>query len=162
MIVVWILLGLLGLIALLLLLPLRINLQYDPENGFRYYARYLFFKFEPSEEPNEKLNQQIFSILGLSDVQTVSNAKQAVSAKGVASTLQELGAVLKTLLDRVFWLLRRGAFRRFRLQILVGGEDAAEAAYGYGLVCARRLSSAGPVGIRHPVSSAAGGHLLRL
>ena len=84
----------------------------------------------------KKLMEQIFTLLGLRDVSSTANARSAVSAKGVAATLRELGAVLRTLLGRVFWLLHRGTFRRFSLHIAVGAGDPADAALDYGMVCA--------------------------
>ena len=77
--------------------------------------------------------EQIFTLLGLRDVSSTANARSAVSAKGVAATLRELGAVLRTLLGRVFWLLHRGTFRRFSLHV---AGDPADAALDYGMVCA--------------------------
>lgn len=113
MLALWILLGLCAFLALLLLLPLHIYLAFTPEAGFSFYARYAFLTIRPDSEPNEKLMEQIFTLLGLRDVSSTANARSAVSAKGVAATLCELGAVLRTLLGRVFWLLHRGTFRRF-------------------------------------------------
>ena len=113
MLALWILLGLCAFVALLLLLPLHIYLAFTPEAGFSFYARYAFLTIRPDGEPNEKLMEQIFTLLGLRDVSSTANARSAVSAKGVAATLCELGAVLRTLLGRVFWLLHRGTFRRF-------------------------------------------------
>ena len=65
----------------------------------------------------------------------MANAKHAIGSKGVSTTLTELLGVLKTLLDRVWWLLKRGVFKQFDLRITVAEKDAADAAYGYGLVC---------------------------
>lgn len=113
MLALWILLGLCAFLALLLLLPLHIYLAFTPEAGFSFYARYAFLTIRPDGEPSEKLMEQIFTLLGLRDVSSTANARSAVSAKGVAATLRELGAVLRTLLGRVFWLLHRGTFRRF-------------------------------------------------
>ncbi len=135
MIALWIILGILALIALLLSLKLRIFLVYLPDGRLDIYVKYLFFTFRASDEPNEKLMQQVFSILGLRDIGSVANAKHAIDAKGVSTTLNELLSVLKMLLNRAWWLLKRGVFRQFRLRIVVGEEDAADAAYGYGLVC---------------------------
>ena len=128
MLALWILLGLCAFLALLLLLPLHIYLAFTPEAGFSFYARYTFLTIRPDGEPNEKLMEQIFTLLGLRDVSSTANARSAVSAKGVAATLCELGAVLRTLLGRVFWLLHRGTFRRFSLHIAVGAGDPADAA----------------------------------
>ena len=136
MLALWILLGLCAFLALLLLLPLHIYLAFTPEAGFSFYARYAFLTIRPDSEPNEKLIEQVFTLLGLRDVSSTANARSAVSAKGVAATLCELGAVLRTLLGRVFWLLHRGTFRRFSLHIAVGAGDPADAALDYGMVCA--------------------------
>ena len=135
MIALWIILGIFALIALLLSLTLRIFLVLTPGGTLDIYAKYLFFTIRAGEEPNEKLTQQIFSILGLSDIGSVANAKHAIGSKGVSTTLTELLGVLKTLLDRVWWLLKRGVFKQFDLRITVAEKDAADAAYGYGLVC---------------------------
>ena len=124
MLALWILLGLCAFVALLLLLPLHIYLAFTPEAGFSFYARYAFLTIRPGSGPNKKLMEQIFTLLGLRDVSSTANARSAVSAKGVAATLRELGAVLRTLLGRVFWLLHRGTFLR------------ADAALDYGMVCA--------------------------
>lgn len=136
MLALWIILGIFALIALLLSLKLRVFLVYKDDGRLDIYAKYLFFTFRASEEPNEELVQQIFSILGLRDIGSVANARHAIDSKGVSTTLNELCAVLKTLLDRVWWLLRRGVFKQFNLRIAVAEPDAADAAYGYGLVCA--------------------------
>ena len=126
MLALWILLGLCTFLALLLLLPLHIYLAFTPEAGFSFYARYAFLTIRPGSGPNEKLMEQIFTLLGLRDVSSTANARSAVSAK----------AVLRTLLGRVFWLLHRGTFRRFSLHIAVGAGDPADAALDYGMVCA--------------------------
>lgn len=136
MIALWIVLGIFALIALLLSLRLRIFLHWTPDGTLDIYAKYLFLTFRASDEPNDELVQQIFALLGLRDVGSVANAKHAIDTKGVSTTLTELGSVVKLLLDRVWWLLRRGVFRRFDLRIVAGEADAADAAYGYGLICA--------------------------
>ena len=135
MIALWIILGIFALIALLLSLKLRVFLVYLPDGRLDIYVKYLFFTFRASEEPNEELTQMVFSVLGLRDIGSVANAKHALDSKGVSTTLNELLGVLKTLLSRVWWLLKRGVFKQFNLRIVVGEEDAADAAYGYGLVC---------------------------
>lgn len=63
MLALWILLGLCTFLALLLLLPLHIYLAFTPEAGFSFYARYAFLTIRPDSEPNEKLMEQIFTLL---------------------------------------------------------------------------------------------------
>ena len=135
MIALWIILGFFALIALLLSLKLRVFLVYLPDGRHDKYQKNLNNTNRASEEPNEELTQMVFSVLGLRDIGSVANAKHAINSKGVSTTLNELLGVLKTLLSRVWWLLKRGVFKQFNLRIVVGEEDAADAAYGYGLVC---------------------------
>ena len=87
MLALWILLGLCAFLALLLLLPLHIYLAFTPEAGFSFYARYTFLTIRPDSEPNEKLMEQVFTLLGLRDVSSTANARSAVSAKGVAACI---------------------------------------------------------------------------
>lgn len=136
MIALWIFLGLVALIVFLLLLPIRVFVAYTPDEELVLYAKYLFLKLELSEEPNLKLRQQILGILGLSDIKSVASVKRAVDAKGISTTFLELISVIKTLLGRVGWLLKRGVFHRFDLQVINGGDDAAEVAFEYGQICA--------------------------
>ena len=136
MIAVWILLGLIALITLLLMLPVRVFVVYSPERGLVYYAKYLFLKIEAAEEPNEKLIQQIFSILGLSDVRNLTAVRRAVDIKGVSTTFGELFSVIRMLLGRVGWLLKRSCFHHFDLRIVAGDSDCADVALGYGTICA--------------------------
>ena len=107
MLALWILLGLCAFLALLLLLPLHIYLAFTPEAGFSFYARYAFLTIRPDSEPNEKLMEQVFTLLGLRDVSSTANARSAVSAKGVAATLCELGAVPPMRRWTTAWCVRR-------------------------------------------------------
>lgn len=150
MIAVWILLGLLCLIAVLLMLPLRLFMRYTPEDDLSFYVKVLFFKFdvtgktEQENKPDQPvpkktdggLIQQLLSFLGLSDVKSIADAKRSLDAKGLSGTFNELFAVVKPLVGRIFRLLHHCSFRKFDLQIHVAGDDAADAAFDYGIICA--------------------------
>ena len=51
MLALWIILGILALLALLLVLPLRIHLKYNTDGGLRYRVKYLFLTLADSEAP---------------------------------------------------------------------------------------------------------------
>ena len=53
MLALWIILGILALLALLLVLPLRIYLKYDTDGGLRYRVKYLFLTLADSEAPEK-------------------------------------------------------------------------------------------------------------
>lgn len=154
MLALWIILGILALLALLLVLPLRIYLKYDADGGLRYRVKYLFLTLADSEAP-EKPEQpvkkaaeaekrrsgsgaaaKLLSFLGLEDVSSAANAKKALNEKGLAEMICGVFGAVKTLFSRISRLVCHGEFRRFDLRIVVGDTDCADAAMNYGELCA--------------------------
>lgn len=154
MLALWIILGILALLALLLVLPLRIYLKYDTDGGLRYRVKYLFLTLADSEAP-EKPEQpvkkaaetekkrsgsgaaaKLLSFLGLEDVSSAANAKKALKEKGLAETIRGVFCAVKALFSRISRLVCHGEFRRFDLRIVVGDTDCADAAMNYGELCA--------------------------
>lgn len=160
MLALYIILGIIALFALLLALPLHIFVQYNAETGLQYRIKYAFLpivdstkekkpKPEPKDEkpkeekkPKEKKKSSrsavgtLLSFLGMNDIASIANAKNAVSEKGICQVLADLGSAVKAIFARIFGLLRKGVFYRFDLNIVVGDEDAADAAMNYGRICA--------------------------
>lgn len=155
----WIILGAVALIVLILALPLRIRLRYRPENGFSYRIKYLFFTVLNSESasapekkkpqakkksasaPSAKKSggnaaQTLLSFLGLDEISSAANLKKAVGERGLLDVIGSVTAQLRELLSHSAALLRKGVFTRFSLNVLVGGEDPAQAALSYGRLCA--------------------------
>ena len=157
MLALWIILGILALLALLLVLPLRIYLKYDVNCGLRYRVKYLFLTLADSEAP-EKPEQpeqpvkkaaetgkkrsgsgaaaKLLSFLGLEDVSSAANAKKALNEKGLAEMIRGVFGAVKALFSRISRLVCHGEFRRFDLRIVVGDTDCADAAMNYGELCA--------------------------
>lgn len=154
MLALWIILGILALLALLLVLPLRIYLKYDADGGLRYRVKYLFLTLADSEAP-EKPEQptkkaveaekkrsgsgaaaKLLSFLGLEDVSSAANAKKALNEKGLAEMIRGVFGAVKSLFSRISRLVCHGEFRRFDLRIVVGDTDCADAAMNYGELCA--------------------------
>lgn len=154
MLALWIILGILALLALLLVLPLRIYLKYDTDGGLRYRVKYLFLTLadseapEKPEQPVEKAAEtekkrsgsgaaaKLLSFLGLEDVSSAANAKKALKEKGLAETIRGVFCAVKALFSRISRLVCHGEFRRFDLRIVVGDTDCADAAMNYGELCA--------------------------
>ena len=156
MLALWIILGIVALLGLLLLLPLQIVLRYDPEDGFYYRVRLLFFTLvrsdrqkEPKEEkkPAAPKKEQpegqkkstvpdLLAFLGLGEINTKERAKAAIAERGLAAVLGDVLAAVKTLLARTGKCLGSGVFQRFFLTVTIGGDDAADAAISYGTACA--------------------------
>jgi hypothetical protein len=150
MVVVYILLGILGLITLLLYLPLRILIRYDEEEGLQYRVYYTFYCILDSRKESPETEEQTASdgkkkkegessllrTLGLSDLASIVGVRKALKEKGLCQMLSETAAVVKSLLVTLGRFIGKGRFRRFDLQILVGDSDVGDAALTYGKVCA--------------------------
>lgn len=153
MIFVWILLGILALIALLLVTPLRIFLSYSDEE-LNYRVKYgivpIFDSKKPEKEqkkakkslqaaPQRKKSGAVgtlMDILGLPQLRTAASAKRAVREDGLLTTIHEVFAAIRTLFGRIGSLLKKGVFKQFDLKIRVANADPAEAALRYGQICA--------------------------
>lgn len=147
MAVLWILIGLFGLIALLLALPLRVFLRYRPEDGFSYRVKYLCFTLADSTEVTEntapaekkppksdrRAVKKLLSFLGLEEL---ADLKNTVREQGAAQVLCNVCAAVRRLLSDTFSLVRKGTFRHFDLRITVGDATPADAALSYGTTCA--------------------------
>ncbi len=161
MIAVWILLGIAALLALALLLPLRTKLHFDAETGLHYRVYYAFVPLYDSDRPAPKPQKRpkkqpakagrpakrkprsdrsavrsLLELLGLEDLRSIAAAKRALSEKGLLGLLSDLNTAVRALLSATFGMLRKAVFRQFSLQIVVGDDDAADAAMRYGRTCA--------------------------
>ncbi len=151
MLALWIFLGLIVLLGLLLIVPLRIFLRYDEDLHFRVkYGPFLLYDSqtpEKEQQPPEKSSPakkkskgsgvgKLLDLLGLSEISSIANVNSSVRRVGIVGTLQAVFVGLKRLFARVSRLVCKGKFKKFRLSILVGDEDCGDAAVQYGRVCA--------------------------
>lgn len=94
-------------------------------------------KQEKGAKDKEKKSggSSLLSFLGLGDIASIANAKEAFDQKGLLQMLGDLATAVGKIFARIGKLLSRGVFRNFDLQIMVGDEDAADAAIAYGRYC---------------------------
>lgn len=158
MLALWILLAIAALIGLLLLLPLQIALRYDPDGGFSYRVRLLFFPLVRSGRPKQKTPKQakkaaapekkppegqkksalpdLLALLGLGEINTKERAKAAIAQRGLSAVLSDVLAAIRRLLAQTGRCLGSGVFQKLFLTVTIGGDDAADAAISYGTACA--------------------------
>lgn len=150
----WITLGIVAFFWLLLATPLRIFLSYDQELHFRVkYGPILIAdsekppkpKKEKEESPSEKKPEtkkdtssvgKLLDFLGLSEISSIANVKNSIEKAGIVGTLQAVSRSIRELFLKIFRLVRKGKFKKFRLQIIAGDEDCGDAAVQYGKICA--------------------------
>lgn len=120
------------LIFLLLLVPVRLYVNSEPE--LTVIVKYFWFKrgILPKGEKREKKEQPTGE---------KPKKKKAREKRALSYTLQELLELLRLLLRRtspaVRRLLRRTSLAKFRMRMIVAGQDAAETAIKFGKVNAQ-------------------------
>lgn len=140
MLALWIILGILGFIALLIavicLLPVYVYVYYDKENSLYYRYRLLWKVFGEVPNPNNPILRLVKDLAGLSRFDSVKALKKNVSSLGVGTTAGQILRVLLSLLREIVWLLPKCRLRKLRIRALCADEDPEEAAMQYGETCA--------------------------
>ena len=160
MVALYIFLGIFTLIGLILALPLQICLHYTPDDGFQFKLKFAWISLvdsakekpeqpEPEqkeEKPKEKKEKTkkkkgssaangLLNFLGLGDIAGIANVKKALDQKGLLQMLSDLSDAVGKIFARIGKLMARGVFKHFTLRVLVGDEDAADAAINFGRYC---------------------------
>lgn len=140
MLALWIILGILGFVALLItvicLLPVYVYVYYDKENSLYFRYRLLWKVFGETPNPNNPILRLVKDLAGLSRFDSVKALKKNVSSLGVGTTVGQILRVLLSLLREILWLLPKCRLRKLRIRALCAHEDPEEAAMHYGETCA--------------------------
>lgn len=155
MVAVWILLGVLAAVVLLcsilLMVPIEVRFLLDEPQGFRILY-WVFGKVYGEGAKGKKAKKKsakaqktkkkrksnpivegLKKALGLEHLGSFEKLKESLSRKGAEATLAETVSALWEILDRVFWIIKRGRITRCKIAALCGGEDAP---LDYGTACA--------------------------
>ncbi len=127
---------LLLLIALILLVPLKVKLDFNEALRVEVslFSRWVFVYPEPI---GRKLKREKKKALKKLQPEPKKNfLKDYFRKKGVCGGVCEIAQVVKTILLRVFRLLKRVKIERCDLRFVVATADAANTALTYGRVCA--------------------------
>ncbi len=165
MVVLYIFLGIFALLGLILALPIQICLHYTQEDGFQFKLKFAWIPLvdstkekpekqkpepkEEKEEPKKKKKEKkdkskkkgnsaasaLLNFLGLGDIAGIANVKKALDQKGLLQMLSDLSVAVGKIFARIGQLMARGVFQHFTLRVVVGDEDAADAAMTYGRIC---------------------------
>ncbi len=126
------------LIFTVLMLDLKVFFAFDTNGRVELYAKILFYKFydfNNKKEPS-KFGSYLKRIFGIETLTDTEGLKQDVQESGVSGTANRVITILSLLAGQILWLLARVRIKKFHLLAICGGDDAADAAMDYGLVCA--------------------------
>lgn len=139
----WIVLGIIGFLALLitviLLLPVKIILWNDAQNGLNLRYKFLFKTFGEDPDPNDPIILMLKSATGVDRLEK-ETVKKSIRKDGLLRTVKESYAMIIDLLKEILVLLRDCTVRRLHIKIRCGGDGADEAAICYGESCAATYS----------------------
>ena len=132
------LLAIVFLIAVILSLNLKVVFAFDTNGRIELYAKILFYKLYDIHVKKEsgKIGRYLKRIFGITALTDTEGLKQGAQTSGISDTATKVITVLSLLAGQVVWLLKRIKIKKFHLLAICGGEDAADAAMDYGLVCA--------------------------
>ena len=129
MIALYIILGIALLIGIILLLRLKLIIEYDID--LKVYLKFLFIKFSLfPEKPKKKRKSKKKKIKNKSEKINVTNTTD--TDKKDDSIVTRLWSIRKVLLYTIEKFLGKVHFKFVRLNIVVGGENAASTALLYG------------------------------
>ena len=140
----WLLLGGIALVLVgLILTPIKVEFFFDGDISTAYVRyRYLFYKKHllPAPPKKEEKKAKRKTKKGKTPSQNPKDQSGSVTSLvkdyGVVETVTMMAQSASSLLQAVFYLLKKGRLKHFKGRFVIGGEDAADAAVNYGQVCA--------------------------
>ncbi len=126
------------IIALILSLDLKVIFAFDTNGRIELYAKLLFFKLYDIHEKKEpsRFGSYLKRIFGIEALTDKEGLKQDTQESGVSGAANRVIGLLALIAGQILWLLKRVRIKKFHLLAICGGDDAADAAMDYGLVCA--------------------------
>lgn len=141
-------------IGILLCLRLKLFLGYKKEKGFSFRIGILFLKFggqkkkkapekkeltdsasaPKKEKKKSRFIEKLKKKFGL-DFLDNEDLKQNVEEKGISNLVNKIVTIITLLLGQIKWLLSKFRLEKLRIFAVCSGDDAADAAMDYGLVC---------------------------
>lgn len=124
MLALYIISGIVLIVAALLLCPVSIGWKYDKKMSVT--AKYLFFNIPLSskKEQKEDKNAPQKNVFG-----------DYYKKHGFSKTVSQVFGIIKTVAERLWWLIKKLKIKGFTLDITVATENAAHTAIEYGAVC---------------------------
>ncbi len=126
---------LIAVICIILLLPVLIIIKTDGDGVLQFRYKILFKTFGEDPDPNNVIVKALKNISGVSRLDS-ENIKKSAQSGSVLGTIKSNFSLVVGLIKRLLELIKKCKVRKFNVDIVCVGEDAAAAAVEYGAVCA--------------------------
>lgn len=131
-----------ALVVLLLLSCIRVYLLFTTSERPQLKVKLLFFTLFDINKPKEKKKKKKSRFgeyfkrkFGFGKKLDKQELEEELKKEGVADKVNKFVTLFMLLADQVLWLLKRIRLKKFRLDVICGGGDAADSAIEYGIVC---------------------------
>lgn len=135
----WIALGILLFLAIIiiaiLMLPILVIIKTDENNELIFRYKLLNKVYGENPDPNNPIFKILTQSAGISRLK-YNNLQTSFKKRGAANTIREILRIVFDLIKEVLGILKFCKAKKFDLDIVVRGEDAAETAIEYGECCA--------------------------
>lgn len=126
------------LLLLLLFLPLTVDLNFKNELILKIkYSGITFFDSEKRVNLKniKKRKKKAEKKRGESTSKKDNFLKKTYKQKGLLGTVSYFSKILILLFKKLWWVIKRFKFRKFKLNLIVATPDAADTAINYGKIC---------------------------
>lgn len=135
--------AIIALVVILLLSCIRVSFIFTTKGRPELKVRLLFITlFDLNKPKKKKKNKKPSKIgeffkkrFGFGKGLDKEDIKSETVKEGVADKVTKFVTVFMLLADQVIWLVKRIKLKKFDLDVICGGGDAADAAIEYGIVC---------------------------
>lgn len=125
-----------------LALPLYIIIKSDEKGEFTIKFKFLFKIFESNGESESSIGKTLKELIG-ADKLNKKHLQKDTKRKDFGDTLRETLSVLGDFFKELCSLLGHCTAKRFRINVICRGDDAADAALKYGKYCGIIYPAAG-------------------
>lgn len=127
-----------GLLLILLFLPLTIDLSYGSEFliKIKYSGITIFDNKKGHKKEKAKTQKKKITSKQAESSEKDNFFKKTYKQRGLMGTIHYFSVILKIVIKKIFWVAKRFKFRRFKFDLTVATQDAADTAVKYGEVCA--------------------------
>ena len=133
---VWIFLGIVAFIAALitaiLLSPFTFIIRTDKDGELQLLYKILFKTFGENPNPNQPIVKALKSISGVSRLEK-GNLKKSTENGELLTTLRDDLSLIIGILKELLSVLKRCTLKTLHIDVVCGGEDAADVAMNYGV-----------------------------
>ncbi len=147
---VWIIIGsiivaIAIIVFIILMLPVNVHIENVSSGEFSLYVKILGIKFKGNNKSKSdgKVKQATEDFLGISKFKDLKSIKKTVKEGTLSQSLTDFSGVIVSLFKELTSLFKKCTVKKLYIKFINAGDDAAEAAIGYGAACATVYSLVG-------------------